>query len=140
MKNILFICKCNVFRSKVAEAYFKKINRNKNIKVKSAGLISGAGRDPRITKTCKELGIKLKGKSRGVSIKLIKWSDIIVVVANDVPKNIFKFNKKYQKKVILWKIKDVFSTNRNISLARKRTIKKMIKKVDKLNKTLEKEK
>jgi len=39
--NILFVCKWNRFRSKLAEAYFKKVNKNKKIKVKSAGLIKG---------------------------------------------------------------------------------------------------
>ena len=40
-KSILFVCKYNRFRSRVAEAYFKKINKNKNISVKSAGIIKG---------------------------------------------------------------------------------------------------
>ena len=34
---ILFICKYNRFRSRVAAAYFKKINKNSKIKVESAG-------------------------------------------------------------------------------------------------------
>ncbi len=29
--NIIFVCKYNRFRSRVAEAYFKKINKDKNI-------------------------------------------------------------------------------------------------------------
>ena len=39
MKNILFVCKHNVFRSKIAEAYFKKVNQNREINAKSAGII-----------------------------------------------------------------------------------------------------
>ena len=39
--NILFVCKYNRFRSKIAEAYFNKINKNKLVSVKSAGIIRG---------------------------------------------------------------------------------------------------
>ena len=39
--NILFVCRYNRFRSRTAEAYFKKINKNKKIKVKSAGIFKG---------------------------------------------------------------------------------------------------
>ena len=38
VKKILFVCKFNRFRSKVAEAYFKKINRNRRIKERRFGL------------------------------------------------------------------------------------------------------
>ena len=39
--NIIFVCKYNRFRSRVAEAYFNKINRNKNIHAYSRGVIRG---------------------------------------------------------------------------------------------------
>jgi protein-tyrosine-phosphatase len=135
--NILFICKYNVFRSKVAEAYFKKINKNKNIKVKSAGLILGCKKNYKIIEICKKLGLKLKIKSEGLNICLIKLADIIIIVANDVPKEIFKYNKKYPKKVILWEIKDMSDTEKDVDLKREITIKQIMKKVDELNKQLE---
>jgi protein-tyrosine-phosphatase len=139
-KNLLFVCKYNVFRSKVAEAYFNKINKNKNIKASSAGIISETKRDYRLTELCKKLGLRLKGESKGITIKLIKQSDLIIIVANDVPKQIFKYNKEYLKKVILWKIKDVPDTEKNITFKRKIIIKQIIKKINKLNKNIEKNK
>jgi len=36
---ILFVCKHNRFRSKVAEAFFNKLKKNKKIKAESAGLV-----------------------------------------------------------------------------------------------------
>ena len=38
---ILFICRHNRFRSKIAEAYFNKINKNKNLIAKGAGIFPG---------------------------------------------------------------------------------------------------
>jgi len=38
---IAFVCKYNRFRSQIAEAYFNKLNKNKSIKVYSAGVIKG---------------------------------------------------------------------------------------------------
>ena len=42
---ILFICKYNAFRSKVAESYFNKMNKNKKIKAFSRGFIMGGAPD-----------------------------------------------------------------------------------------------
>ncbi len=52
--NILFVCRYNRFRSRVAEAYFKKIN--KNFKVKSAGLFKGRPLSPKTIKEAKKFG------------------------------------------------------------------------------------
>jgi len=111
MKNILFLCKYNRFRSKVAEDYFNRINKNPKLKAKSAGIIEGSPIDLTQKKISKKLGIELKGKPKGVSTKLLKWQDIIVIVANDVPPALFKDNKKYGKKLIVWKIPDAKEDN-----------------------------
>ena len=50
--------------------------------------------------------IDIRGKPRGLSSKLLKWQDIIVIVADNVPPEIFRDNKKYRKKLIVWKISD----------------------------------
>lgn len=119
-KNLLFLCKHNVFRSKVAEAYFKKINKNKNIHAESAGFIKANlldGSDMRAIRSQKESlekrGILLKFKSRALGIKLLKKQDLIVIVANDLS-NIF--NEHYVKKglkVKIWKIEDVDVNSHN---------------------------
>lgn len=134
--NILFICKYNRFRSKVAETYFKKINKNKNIKVDSAGIIKGTPIDKKQKKVTKEFGLNISKTPKGISSNLLMKQNLIIVVANDIPRVIFD-NKKYTKKLIIWKIADQKQNNEK---AVKIIINKIIKKVDVLNKQLEKTK
>ena len=63
--NILFVCRYNRFRSRIAEAYFNKINKNKNVKAKSAGLIKGSPLNPRTVKVAKKFGLDIRGKTQG---------------------------------------------------------------------------
>ena len=128
MKNILFVCKYNRFRSKIAEAYFNKINRNREIKAKSAGLIRGAPINRLQKKLAKEEGIIIKGRPRGISSKLLKWQNMIVIVADDVPPEIFRDNEEYGKETVVWKIPD-----------KNESVREIIKKVDELNNRLKKE-
>lgn len=109
--NILFVCKHNAFRSKIAESFFNKLNKNRNIKVKSAGIMRGMRISKYIIETAKNFGIKIKGKPRGISSELLKWQDMIVIVADDVPPEIFYYRMKYGKKLIVWKIPDTESDN-----------------------------
>lgn len=105
--NILFICKYNRFRSKIAEILFKQYNKNKELKVRSAGIIQGSfPLDKYEVAEAKKKGIILKGKPIGISSKLLKWQDVIVICADDVPSSIFSDNEQYGKKIIVWKIKD----------------------------------
>lgn len=131
MVNILFICRHNMFRSKVAESYAKKLikeNKIKNIKVKSAGIIKGnyplmnyQKRESRL------LGIRIKGKPVGVSIKLLNWADKIIIVADDVPKQIFEyFDNRYNVKV--WNIKDEYIDNKQNLVKIIKSIMKNVKK------------
>lgn len=131
--NILFVCKYNKFRSRIAEAYFKKANKNPKIKAKSAGVIKGNDLNSSTVKKAKKFGLNIQGKPQGLSSELMLWQNITVIVADDVPPKIFDRNKKYGKKIIVWKIKDV--NYRNLERVEK-TIKKIIKKVDKLNNEL----
>jgi len=144
-KNILFVCKHNIFRSKIAEAYFKKINKNKNIKLSSAGIIKGDllnRLDKKLIKiqkeTAKVFGIEIGKSSKYLSISLLGRQDIIVVVADDVPKEIFK-NKFYMKpdlKIMVWKIQDAKKGKDNRKII-KESIRKIMKKVDRLVRKLE---
>lgn len=110
---ILFICKYNRFRSKIAEEIFNKINKNKKHEAKSAGIIQGSyPLDKEEVSVAKELGITLKGKPKGLSTDILKWHDTAIIVADDVPKEILKDNKKFGKNLIVWKIKDVESKNK----------------------------
>jgi len=143
-KNILFVCKYNRFRSRVAEAYFNKINKNKDIQAKSAGIIKGwVPLDENEVEVTKEFGLDITGEPTALSTDLLKNTNKIIIVADNVQVSLFddiaiadnssiKFNK--ESKVILWGIKDEsLSDKDNI----KRIIEAIIKEVDKLNKDLE---
>jgi len=132
-KNILFVCKYNRFRSRIAEAYFKRINKDFN--VESAGLIKGNPLDKEIIKEAKEFGLRISGNAKPLSSKLLSKTDIIVIVADDVPKEVFKYQRKYIQKIIQWKIKDLWRDRERDSNA---IIKEIMKKVDNLVKQLEK--
>ncbi len=124
--NILFVCKYNRFRSQVAEAYFKKINQNKNIKAYSAGIIEGEFVAKNVKIIGKKLGINVSGKPRGVSERLLKQIDLVVIVADNVPKRIFFGGTR---KVIKWRIPDTSQKNlEGIEIISKN----IMKKVDKL--------
>jgi len=114
MKKILFVCKYNRFRSKTAEAFFNLLKHNKKIKAKSTGLIKGDyPLDPYQVRAGTELNIKLEGKPQGLSTKLLKWQDTIIIVADNVPEEIFSDNVKYGKKLIVWQIHDSVSNDIN---------------------------
>jgi protein-tyrosine-phosphatase len=133
---ILFICKYNAFRSRVAEEYFNKINKNKKITSLSRGLImsEGSDREQRIIAK-KLLGINI-AKRKPLSLRLHELieADKIIVVANDVPKVIFNYALvNLQKKIIVWSIKDEQRRNkRNI----KRIVLEIKRRVEELNKIL----
>ena len=140
MKKILFVCKHNMFRSKIAEIYFNKINRNKSIKTESAGLIKGnLPLDKQEVNVAKEFGIKLKGNPKGLSIDLIKQQNLIIIVANDVPKETFNKKEYINFKtttIIKWKIVDKVDGDSDFKI--RKIIKLIIGKVEQLNKELEK--
>ena len=128
--NILFICKYNRFRSKIAEALFNKLNKNKKFKAKSAGVIKGYPISREIINASKKAGIRIKGKPKGLSTVLLKWADLTTLVADDVPPKIF--SKNYTKKLILWKIKDTDSKDKDMQ----GVIKKIEKNIKNLIKNL----
>ena len=135
--NVLFVCRYNRFRSRVAEAYFRKINTNRNIKAKSAGLIKGQPLSPFTVGIAKEFGLNIDGRVKGLSSRLLAWQNITVIVADNVPPEVFSKNKEYRKRVIVWKIADIPEKNKGEI---KRLIKTIIKNVEEFAKLLEKEK
>ena len=134
---ILFVCKYNRFRSRIAEAYFNKVNKNKNIVAESAGVIEGfLPLDKNQIKTAEKFGFSILGKPRTTSMEMLRDFDKIIIVANDVPKSIFSYFL-YKDKVIKWNIPDVVE-GKSID-ENEKIVKKIIKKVDELNKKLEKQ-
>jgi len=87
----------------------------------------------------KKLGGELKGKSVSVNLEELKKANLIVVVASDIPRRMFDFvgkeNTNFYKKILFWKIKD---EQKGREKQVRRTLEKVKKKVDELNKKLEK--
>jgi len=127
--NILFVCKWNRFRSKAAEAIFNKLNKNKQYDSKSAGLFPGVPVTEDIIKAGKRLGIKISRKQKGITHKLLMWSNIIIVIDDNIPISLFKeVIENDNKKVFQWKFKDVIGRNIN---ERERIILKIKEKIEK---------
>lgn len=131
-KHILFVCRYNRFRSVLAEAFFNKYNKDKSAIAKSAAPIKGMPLSDNVKELAKEFKIKIKNKPHGLTSKLMKWQNITVIVADDVPSALFDKNKKYGKKVISWHIADVKGNNQ------KEIAKKIENKVIELVENLEK--
>ena len=130
-ENVLFICRFNRNRSRVAEAYFNKIKEDKNLEAKSAGLFKGSPVGKEDIRLAKKFGIDIRGRIQGISSKLLAWQTLTIIVADDVPPEIFNKNRKVGMKIRIWKIKDSqYQKNPE------RLIKEIIKKVDNLVKGL----
>ena len=135
-KKILFVCKYNAFRSRIAEGYFNKINANGKIKAFSRGIIMGGNSDSVQRQIAKSLlGINIaKRKPLPLTFQDMMDANLIIVVANDIPKIIFNYPlPSIQKKLTIWNVKD----EQNMNQANIRKIILTIKrKVDNLSKKL----
>ena len=125
---IIFICRHNVFRSRVAEAYFKQINKNKNIEVSSGGLIKGNKLSKNQILAMKQENIKLISQPKNITTNLLKKQNLTIIVANDIPISLFN-NKEYNKKVVQWKISDVLNNDKEKSLKTIRLIKNKVQQL-----------
>ncbi|HVY01628.1 MAG TPA: hypothetical protein VHA12_02595 [Candidatus Nanoarchaeia archaeon] len=87
--NLLFVCRYNCFRSRVAEAIFNNINKNNKIKVKSAGYSIGSIDCilDRAAQVLDEMKIPYDSSQLAVQLNdtIIDWADKVIIVANDVP-------------------------------------------------------
>ncbi len=127
---ILFVCKYNRFRSKVAEAIFNKLNKNPNNQAKSAGIVPGLPINQDIMGLCKSQGIQISNPPQGLSYQLNMWADKIIIIEDRIPKELFSEERINDKKeVIIWKIKDVMDKSGEIGKKRKHTVKLIDKKV-----------
>ena len=136
--NILFVCKYNRFRSRVAESYFNQLNKDKTINVISGGII--VGRFPlneREVNITKKYGVAIEGPPKPIRFEELVRQDLIIIVADNVPKEIFK-SKRFDKRVIVWSIPDVYPNEKKSNL-RKR-VANIKKKVQELIKNLERQK
>ncbi|MCH7568079.1 MAG: hypothetical protein IIA87_01540 [Nanoarchaeota archaeon] len=99
---ILFLCKSNVFRSQMAEAFFNKYS--KNSKAESAALIKSQDKMHKfVVRAMKEKGIDIsKNISKKVTTKMINKADLIILIDPEL-KESFHINKKVE----VWNIPDV---------------------------------
>jgi protein-tyrosine-phosphatase len=109
IKKILFVCKHNRFRSKVAEAAFNKYNKNRNIKAVSGGLFTGKPPEKNVIDIGEKYGLKINNQSKPIKDEDFRSLDLVVIVANNVPASLFKGKVK---KVIVWKIPDTTQDNK----------------------------
>ncbi len=118
----------------MAEQFFKKYNQNKEIKADSAGLLKGRyPLDKTEVKTAEKFGIKINKKPETISIDELIKTDVVIIVANDVPKSTFNYEGRYVQKIIVWKIPDEFTGNKKkieeiINLIELK-VKKLVKKL-----------
>ncbi len=139
IKKILFVCRYNRFRSRVAEVYFNKINKNKDYTATSSGLIAGfMPLDKDQVEVAREFGISIDGKPKTMNMDLLKDQEMIIIVANNVPESLFDY-KWYKDKVIKWDVSDAIEGKDLVETTRE-SVKEIIKKVDELVKKLEKKK
>jgi protein-tyrosine-phosphatase len=99
IKRVLFICRHNRFRSKVAEAFFKNLDWEDE--VRSRGLVKDIDVSENVIRAMKKRGVEIEDKkSRILEKEDIGWADLIIIVADNV-------KLKLDKKVLVWKISDV---------------------------------
>lgn len=89
------------------------------------------------TITKKLLGINIaRKKTMPVTIEDMQESDLIIVVADDVPRIMFNYGlSPIARKVVIWKVKDEERMRekniKNITLQIKRNVDNLIKKLEK---------
>lgn len=123
---ILFVCKHNRFRSKVAEAFFKKFNKNKRNRADSAGVFKGIPASYNVINIGKELGIKISKFTCGLKEEMLSDYDLIVIVGDNIDPKIFD-DKRKKRKIIVWKIPDTSQDNKKQILEISQQIGKKVK-------------
>lgn len=102
--NILFVSKYNNIRSKLAEAYFNKHNKLKQLHAQSAGLFRGHPTPAEIMEVARGHRLSLKTSQAAMSTYVLEKHDLVVLVADDVPTSIFRKDNPYINAFVLWKI------------------------------------
>lgn len=106
---IHFVCRANIYRSRLAEAYFKKLTGDKYI-VSSSGIERWRNplkfKDKWATMLAKKHNLVLSEKSRQSSSHLFAEQDLLIFARQDVYDGAchkYHFDKK---KAIIWDIRD----------------------------------
>jgi protein-tyrosine-phosphatase len=130
---ILFICKHNIFRSRVAEEAMKRIS---NHDITSGGVIRYDGNMTKEQReVCKEFDLILPNQSKTLDLGNLRAQDLIIIVADDVPQAIFNHPEYNLKEIRRWEIKDIDSRyleKKNI----RNIVGEIIRRVEELNEEL----
>ena len=105
---VLFLCKSNIFRSQMAEAWYSKFSPNL---VDSAALFSPQDKMHKLViRAMQNFGLDAtKQHSKKLSPDLIKNADIIVLMSKDLKSflELYKQDIKKDAKVEYWDIEDI---------------------------------
>ena len=102
--DILFVSKYNTIRSKLAEAYFHKYNKLKQLNAQSAGVFRGGPTPAEVMEFARSHQLSLKTSQSGMSTHLLDKHDVVILVANDVPTSLFTKNNPHVKNFVVWNI------------------------------------
>ena len=104
---ILFVCKHNRFRSKVAETMFNYLTKSKNLKAESAGLVMDDAHpyvEPIVLKLVNKRGYEMKNSlPRQLDRRILGKFDLLIIVANNINPVFFH---DFKRKIFHWKISD----------------------------------
>jgi len=108
---ILFVCRFNRFRSRIAEGIFKKLNADDGVVCSSAGIEVDEERSyvcDNVLNIMKDRGYEVFGKSKLVSSLNLKDYNRIVVVADNVSEDDFG---EFTENVSFWNVSDCGEEN-----------------------------
>lgn len=107
---VLFVCKHNRFRSKVAESIFNKLAEGK-AKAESRGLFLDEIRpyvEDIVIKIMKEKGYSIGGKPKQLEFQEMKQFDVLAVLSNGITKDFFD---NFKGRIFIWNVKDTDASN-----------------------------
>ena len=79
-----------------------------------------------------DFNLKINGKPQGINAKLLEKQDKIIVISDDITKEVFN-NKLWKEKVDFWKIENEEGSNKQKI---EKIVKEIISNVNKLNRRL----
>ena len=100
--NVLFVCRNNQLRSKMAEDFFRQFNEDPGNSARSAGILSG----------------------NIINRDLVRWANKIIIVADNVSPSMIE--EKYGKKVEVWAVS---SNEGNLYRVIEEKVKALIKQI-----------
>jgi protein-tyrosine phosphatase len=136
MKKVLFVCKHNRARSKIAEVIFNKLAEERGIdaRAESAGLLLDEKLPfvaESVIKLMAEKGYKIGGKPMQLTFRMLDNFDTIVIISEGFDEKMFD---NFKGKIFIWKIKDASSSDltgiRKIIDEIEKDVKKFLDEID----------